>query len=78
MDFIGTLTLAINWFTQYSVLNDNVSKAATDRMSADMAFELRRHQANIAVFSLWPGAVQTETIQALIDSNAEIGSIFDG
>ncbi|VEL32390.1 unnamed protein product [Protopolystoma xenopodis] len=47
-------------------------------MSADMAFELRRHQANIAVFSLWPGAVQTETIQALIDSNAEIGSIFDG
>ena len=37
-----------------------VSKAATDKMVADMAFELRPH--NVAAVSLYPGMVRTEKV----------------
>lgn len=37
-----------------------VGKAATDKMTADMAYELRPH--GIAVLSLYPGLVQTEAV----------------
>jgi NAD(P)-dependent dehydrogenase (short-subunit alcohol dehydrogenase family) len=37
-----------------------VSKAATDKMTADMAHELRDH--NVAVVSLYPGLVRTEKV----------------
>lgn len=50
-----------------------VSKAATDKMTADMAHELREH--NIAVVSLYPGLVRTEKVMeaaAFLDlSNSE-------
>ena len=42
-----------------------VSKAATDRMSCDMAHELREH--NVAVVSLYPGWVRTELAKEVID-----------
>jgi len=38
------------------------AKAATDKMSSDMAYELRSH--NIAVISLYPGIVRTEAVIA--------------
>jgi dehydrogenase/reductase SDR family protein 1 len=37
-----------------------VAKAATDKMTSDMAHELREH--NIAVVSLYPGLVRTENV----------------
>ena len=37
-----------------------VSKAATDKMTADMATELKRH--GVTVVSLYPGLVRTETV----------------
>ena len=37
-----------------------VSKAATDKLSSDMAEELRGH--NVAVVSLYPGLVRTERV----------------
>ncbi len=37
-----------------------ISKAATDKMTADMAAELRAHR--IAVVSLYPGLVRTESV----------------
>jgi len=37
-----------------------VAKAATDKMTADMAHELRAH--GIAVVSLYPGLVRTEAV----------------
>ena len=50
-----------------------VSKAATDKMTADMAHELREHQ--VAVVSLYPGLVRTEKVleaAAFLDlSNSE-------
>ncbi len=50
-----------------------VSKAATDKMTADMAEELRAH--NVAVVSLYPGLVRTEKVMeaaAYLDlSNSE-------
>ena len=50
-----------------------VSKAATDKMTADMAHELREH--NVAVVSLYPGMVRTEKVMeaaAFLDlSNSE-------
>lgn len=39
-----------------------VSKAATDKMTADMAFELRKH--GVVVVSLYPGLVRTEAVMA--------------
>jgi len=47
------------------------SKAATDKLSADMAYELREH--GVYVVSLYPGLVRTELVEASgIDlSNAE-------
>lgn len=50
-----------------------VSKAATDKLTADMAHELREH--NVAVVSLYPGMVRTELVMeaaAFLDlSNSE-------
>ena len=37
-----------------------ISKAATDKMTADMAHELRPH--GVAVVSLYPGLVRTESV----------------
>lgn len=49
------------------------SKAATDRMSSSMAYELKQH--NVTVVSLYPGIVRTESVMAgaeFLDlSNAE-------
>jgi dehydrogenase/reductase SDR family member 1 len=47
-----------------------VSKAATDKLTADMAHELRPH--DVAVVSLYPGLVRTEAVLA-----AAAGGWFD-
>ncbi|CAF1100933.1 unnamed protein product [Rotaria sp. Silwood1] len=39
-----------------------VGKTACDRMAADTAIELKKH--NVASISLWPGLVETDTVQA--------------
>ncbi|VDO49901.1 unnamed protein product [Schistosoma margrebowiei] len=39
-------------------------KAALDRMTCDMAYDLKRTNTNICIFSLWPGPVRTETVVA--------------
>jgi len=38
-----------------------IGKAGCDRMAADCAFELKKN--NVAMISLWPGAVKTEYVQ---------------
>lgn len=50
------------WAAQKHVGNVayGVSKAATDKMTADMAHELRGHK--VAVVSLYPGLVRTEAV----------------
>ena len=50
------------WAAQKYVGNAayGVSKAATDKMTADLAHELRAH--NVAVVSLYPGLVRTEKV----------------
>ena len=52
------------WAAQKYVGNSiyGISKAATDKMSADMAHEL--HSLNVAVVSLYPGLVRTEAVMA--------------
>ena len=44
-----------------------VGKAACDRMAADCAIELKKH--NVAMVSLWPGAVKTEKVQEQVLGN---------
>lgn len=46
-----------------------VGKAACDRMAADCAMELKKH--NVAMISLWPGAVKTEKVQDLVLDKAD-------
>ena len=50
------------WAAQKHVGNVayGVSKAATDKLTADMSHELRAH--NVAVISLYPGLVRTEKV----------------
>ncbi|CAJ0919857.1 unnamed protein product, partial [Mesorhabditis belari] len=50
-----------------------VGKCAVDRMSADMAVELKPH--NIACVTLWPGTVKTEMAQ-IMQKNDEIGQVL--
>jgi NAD(P)-dependent dehydrogenase (short-subunit alcohol dehydrogenase family) len=63
------------WAAQKRIANVayGVSKAATDKMTADMAIELQPH--GVAVVSLYPGLVRTEKVmeaaQWLDMSNSE-------
>lgn len=52
------------WAAQKYIGNTiyGISKAATDKMSADMAHELKPY--NVAVVSLYPGMVRTEAVMA--------------
>jgi NAD(P)-dependent dehydrogenase (short-subunit alcohol dehydrogenase family) len=52
------------WAAQKHIANVpyGVSKAATDKLTADMAHELRPH--HVAVVSLYPGMVRTEKVMA--------------
>jgi NAD(P)-dependent dehydrogenase (short-subunit alcohol dehydrogenase family) len=61
-----------HWAAQKRIGNTiyGISKAATDKMTADMANELRPH--GIAVVSLYPGLVRTELVMA-----AAAGGWFD-
>jgi len=55
------------WAAQKHVGNVayGVSKAATDKLTGDMAHELR--EFNVAVVSLYPGLVRTEKVMAAAD-----------
>jgi NAD(P)-dependent dehydrogenase (short-subunit alcohol dehydrogenase family) len=74
------------WAAQKRIANViyGVSKAATDKMTADIAHELRPH--DIAVVSLYPGLVRTEAVMAAAEwldlSNSEspefIGRVIAG
>ena len=44
-----------------------IGKAAVDRMAADCAVELRKH--NVAMISLWPGPVKTEYVAAKVEKS---------
>jgi len=46
-----------------------VGKAACDRMAADCAIELKKH--NVVMVSLWPGAVKTEKVQEQVLDNKD-------
>lgn len=52
------------WAAQKHIVNVayGVSKAATDKLTADTAHELKQH--NVAVVSLYPGLVRTEAVLA--------------
>src|SRR5262245_42812968 len=58
----GLIVNVSHWAAQKHIGNVayGVSKAATDKMTADMAAELRPH--GVAVVSLYPGMVRTEKV----------------
>ena len=68
----GLIVNISHWAAQKHIGNTiyGISKAATDKMTTDMAYELRPH--GIAVVSLYPGLVRTELVMA-----AAAGGWFD-
>lgn len=58
------------WAAQKYIGNTiyGIAKAATDKMTADMAHELRPHE--VAVVSLYPGLVRTEAVMRAAESGA--------
>ncbi|VDN30939.1 unnamed protein product [Gongylonema pulchrum] len=54
----GHILLTADLCDEYMFIDDDVGKAAVDRLSADMAEELKNHR--VTVVSLWPGTVKTE------------------
>ena len=68
----GLIVNISHWAAQKHIGNAiyGISKAATDKMTTDMAHELRPH--GIAVVSLYPGLVRTELVMA-----AASGGWFD-
>jgi NAD(P)-dependent dehydrogenase (short-subunit alcohol dehydrogenase family) len=71
----GLIVNISHWAAQKHIGNTiyGISKAATDKMTFDMAHELRPH--GIAVVSLYPGMVRTEAVMAAAEwldlSNSE-------
>lgn len=60
----GLIVHISSWAAQKHIANTlyGISKAATDKMAADMAHELRAH--GVTVVSLYPGLVRTESVLA--------------
>jgi NAD(P)-dependent dehydrogenase (short-subunit alcohol dehydrogenase family) len=60
----GLIVNISHWAAQKHIGNVayGVSKAATDKLTGDMAFELKPH--GVAVVSLYPGMVRTEKVMA--------------
>ena len=60
----GLIVNVSHWAAQKRIGNTiyGISKAATDKMTNDMAQELRPH--GVAVVSLYPGLVRTEAVMA--------------
>jgi dehydrogenase/reductase SDR family protein 1 len=60
----GLIVNISSWAAQKFIGNSiyGISKAATDKMSADMAHELQPH--GVAAVSLYPGLVRTESVMA--------------
>src|SRR5262249_37520802 len=60
----GLIVNISSWAAKKHIANViyGVSKAATDKMTADMAHELRAY--NVTVISLYPGMVRTEAVLA--------------
>jgi NAD(P)-dependent dehydrogenase (short-subunit alcohol dehydrogenase family) len=58
----GLIVHLSNWAAQKHLGNTiyGISKAATDKMAADMAHELKKH--NVVVVSVYPGLVRTEAV----------------
>ena len=46
-------------------------KAGIDKLAADMAVDLRAARAPVSTVSIWMGAVLTDRLQAIIDSDRE-------
>jgi NAD(P)-dependent dehydrogenase (short-subunit alcohol dehydrogenase family) len=71
----GLIVNVSHWAAQKRIGNAiyGISKAATDKMTADMARELEPH--GVAVVSLYPGMVRTEAVMAAAEwldlSNSE-------
>jgi dehydrogenase/reductase SDR family protein 1 len=64
----GLIVNISHWAAQKHIGNTiyGVSKAATDKLTSDMAHELRPH--GVAVVSLYPGLVRTESVLAAAKS----------
>ena len=60
----GLIVHVSSWAAQKYIANTlyGVAKAATDKMTTDMAHELKAH--NVTVVSLYPGLVRTELVLA--------------
>jgi NAD(P)-dependent dehydrogenase (short-subunit alcohol dehydrogenase family) len=60
----GFIVNISSWAAQKPLVNViyGVAKAATDKLTADMAHELRKH--GVSVVSLYPGLVRTEAVLA--------------
>jgi NAD(P)-dependent dehydrogenase (short-subunit alcohol dehydrogenase family) len=60
----GLIVQLSHWAAQKRIGNVayGVSKAATDKMTADMAIDLRSH--DVVVISIYPGLVRTENVMA--------------
>lgn len=70
------LIVNISFFGGRRYLNNvsyGVSKASIDRLSADTAYELKKH--NVVVFSLYPGPVSTEGMVEYAKHDASIDII---
>ena len=69
----GLIVNVSYWAAQKYIANViyGISKAATDKMTADMAHELREH--DIAVVSLYPRLVRTEAVLESITGCCPIG-----
>jgi NAD(P)-dependent dehydrogenase (short-subunit alcohol dehydrogenase family) len=52
-----------------------VGKAATDRMTRDMAHELREH--DVAVVSIWPATIRTEHLEELARRSGPVTAFGD-
>nr|CDS29951.1 Dehydrogenase:reductase SDR family [Hymenolepis microstoma] len=63
---------SVGGLRHFAAVAYGVGKSAVDRMTADMAIELKERNRSVVTMSIWPGLVRTEHMKRLVEENGSL------